>query len=39
MFQPTWPYSGNTHYIQNIWEEIINIKNYKQEMMSHFYIR
>jgi hypothetical protein len=39
LFQPTWPYSGNTHYIQNTWEAIINTKNYKQEIRSHFYIK
>jgi hypothetical protein len=31
MFWPTWPSSGNTHYVRNTWEEIINIEYYKKK--------
>jgi hypothetical protein len=31
MFWPTWTSSGNTHYVRNTWEEIINIKYYKKK--------
>jgi hypothetical protein len=26
MFQPTWPSSGNTLYVWNTWEGIINVQ-------------
>jgi hypothetical protein len=29
MFQPTWTSSSNTQYVQNAWEEIVNINFYK----------
>jgi len=27
-FRPSWPSSGNAHYVWNTWEEISNVKFY-----------
>ena len=31
VFRPTWPYSGYTYCVQNIWEEIDSAENYKKK--------